>query len=1647
MYFTREEQTAPPETIQASRNTAVQRSTTEEAPGDYSAPVIASVLGGASGDSNRNRGTHILRSAALSSRVNNGLRVVALSRAQQSHGNRFTQQLVTQIQLSSNGTRIVQRECGCGTCAKCSAPAESFASPDAAPVARQFVQTKPNGHLVQAQSSSDEPAAPAVDARELIPQDLGHPLDETTRTDLEERFGADFRGVRVHTDTDAAASANIFGANAFTTGRDIYFAAGKYSPSTQEGKRLLAHELTHVLQQSAGKQPRQGEAVGNGEVVIGAAEDHLEKEADLKAEAVTQPETASQPHAVQSEQPASTSVPTESTPTVQRDKWELGDNPILNTVTSGVSAGVDLIGTGVKKGANAVGTAVKKGVQWAISQIEKLAPGAVAFFRNIKDYFKNAISKGLDSVFGGIVSSIRDKGLGATLADMVGGFASQALQAVGGFIAGQCAAIGQLAEYVLQLHLKLGSGILALVKKGFEVVKDKLDQLWTEYGAPALEWVTKKLKAIWKDVEDTATKIWQALKPLRDEIAEIWNAVTDFLAEGRRSYDAWMQGFVNSALDKWEEVKTQIKPYMGYVKTAAKVLGAVVILFSPAGPFVVAGVAIYGLYQGAKYVWEHWGKGFTKSVREKLTNELLPAIQKKLKEFRAKVDAIKEKVSGVLQSLYDAFMQVLGALGVLTFLAAVKSVFDFVTKKIHEFKDKLDKKLEEWSQKIRDLLTKADPYIQKIKEALRQTLLVATLGPLAIMDDGVWNTMKSVVRFIMKTPCLKELGGLLRVPSVMQTIDGFRANLKAMWKVIQNPDPLLEEIKKAIQPMIDKIAPGVREKVFNKSAAPAPATTGGGIVSTAKAPAATAAATAPAPAAAQLTPEQIKAMRASAEEQERKQLAAQLAQSGTVSEREAYISLSIWHYLADSLSELATNWWSELKKIGHDLIWPWPTVSKDFGPMVDHFGNAIDQVFELEFSKAIDEFLKGMKGFNSIAGALSGWFLLASVLIGSVLGALGFVTGPGGFATVAAGAGAGLEVAEAVGMGLLVVALGTEAAVMSKAYFDLEYQNLRIPNEEERNAADQEDCKDIAGSVVSLVTLGALFLLADIAARFAKWVYSLVENVPLVKNITTILKDFKKSVGDFSLVDQPGGPGGKPAAVGPEGGLPRDVTPEPGKTGEPPKAGEPEGRLSDDAGANAESKGVPREKLEMEVKELNQKAVNPDNVRRPADPRFDAEMDAQGHTFDREKAGKSWCRASDGPSCGLDLGGDLNAKVDGALKDKPAEPAKPVEEAPPTETKTEVPKEEAQPVDPQRAKLEADLEAAKAKKTAAEAKANDLRKQAEAHEARAKELDRQAAISRGEARAKLFEEARKAREAASEASKGADASFKDAVDAQKDIQKKSAQLNTDPQSQLPCFAAGTLVWTPSGPRPIDHLQPNDVVFAFDFAGQSVVHRQVLQVHQNKTMRFYDIEVGGSVIRSTSLHRFWNVSQSEWTEARHLRSGTRLHLFSGESAVIDNIEVREAPFANTFNLSVDENVTYFVGAGVLVHNTGYSFGNLRIYAGYNPKFPDKVYIGQTDDVGRRQAEHRAEAVEKLKEPNLTPEQREFWEFKKDIVLQERVSGLNPDQANYLEQKNMDIERGANNDLMNRREQVSKKNMPDLEKKIASDPKVQEAGLCQ
>lgn len=93
------------------------------------------------------------------------------------------------------------------------------------------------------------------DAAPPIVQDVlsspGQALDSETRSFMEPRFGHDFSGVRVHTDERAAESARAVNALAYTAGQDVVFDEGQYKPDTIEGRQLLAHELTHVVQQAS----------------------------------------------------------------------------------------------------------------------------------------------------------------------------------------------------------------------------------------------------------------------------------------------------------------------------------------------------------------------------------------------------------------------------------------------------------------------------------------------------------------------------------------------------------------------------------------------------------------------------------------------------------------------------------------------------------------------------------------------------------------------------------------------------------------------------------------------------------------------------------------------------------------------------------------------------------------------------------------------------------------------------------------------------------------------------------------------------------------------------------------------------------------------------------------------------------------------------------------------------------------------------------------------------------------------------------------------------------------------------------------------------------------------------------------------------
>ena len=102
---------------------------------------------------------------------------------------------------------------------------------------------------IKSASSDQHSAAEAPAIVQEVLREPGEPLDAETRAFFEPRFGYDFSGVRVHADDRASDSATSIGASAYTAGSNIAFAKRLYSPAASSGRRLLAHELAHVVQQ------------------------------------------------------------------------------------------------------------------------------------------------------------------------------------------------------------------------------------------------------------------------------------------------------------------------------------------------------------------------------------------------------------------------------------------------------------------------------------------------------------------------------------------------------------------------------------------------------------------------------------------------------------------------------------------------------------------------------------------------------------------------------------------------------------------------------------------------------------------------------------------------------------------------------------------------------------------------------------------------------------------------------------------------------------------------------------------------------------------------------------------------------------------------------------------------------------------------------------------------------------------------------------------------------------------------------------------------------------------------------------------------------------------------------------------------------
>ena len=156
------------------------------------------------------------------------------------------------------------------------------------PAAVMHLQKTAGNATVSAALEEQEPSL----VKDVVGSGGGSPLDKDTRGFMESRLGADFSDVRVHTDSKASDSARSVQAYAYTVGNDVVFQSGKYEPESDSGKRTLAHELTHVVQQRSG--PVAGTPAPGG-IQISHPSDRFEQAAEGSADRVMSSASAAAP--------------------------------------------------------------------------------------------------------------------------------------------------------------------------------------------------------------------------------------------------------------------------------------------------------------------------------------------------------------------------------------------------------------------------------------------------------------------------------------------------------------------------------------------------------------------------------------------------------------------------------------------------------------------------------------------------------------------------------------------------------------------------------------------------------------------------------------------------------------------------------------------------------------------------------------------------------------------------------------------------------------------------------------------------------------------------------------------------------------------------------------------------------------------------------------------------------------------------------------------------------------------------------------------------------------------------------------------------------------------------------------------------------
>lgn len=449
------------------------------------------------------------------------------------------------------------------------APAVMGSTTKVAPaVMRKCAKCEQEEKLQRKESEQEAPTAlRQVETDLKHSQGEGRPLPAHLNALMSRRIGADFSAVRIHTGARAHGMNKAVKAKAFAYGKDIYFREGQYDPDSVAGQYLLAHELTHVVQQ------------GHAPLVA----------TDGAANATPAGVVAAAPAIAGGK-------------AIHRFSFEDAKNFLADHDPTNIS------------------------IEDVVS---KFMPGIVMEIKQaggILPWLEKKVTTGLDKLLNAAVGPVKDavnfiSNLSPTMARII-----TWIQGAGAKIArNDCSSFTELAEMVEKFVDELTAPAIEKIKELASTASAWCKDLWQKFGVPVWDFIKKYVGDQWEAIKSLGSLIWEKSKPIRDWAASVWVKFKNWLGigdgpEGENGILQWVEGKITSV---WDTVKAKIEPF----KTQLMVIGGVMVALSPAGPLIAVGGAFALLISAVNWYRKniHSPEDIVK-LRVKFEKEILPSI-------------------------------------------------------------------------------------------------------------------------------------------------------------------------------------------------------------------------------------------------------------------------------------------------------------------------------------------------------------------------------------------------------------------------------------------------------------------------------------------------------------------------------------------------------------------------------------------------------------------------------------------------------------------------------------------------------------------------------------------------------------------------------------------------------------------------------------------------------------------------------------------------------------------------------------------------------------------------------------------------------------------------------------------------------------